>query len=216
MKKLLAVAVAIIGLSTGAMAQQDAQAKAVLDKMSTKVKGMSSMKANFTLIATDAKGKTIMNQKGTLQMKGDKYKVALPKQEIICDSKTMWTYMKDNHEVQIVSYNESEVQISPKKLFPTSYASDYNYTYAGQKNVKGKNVDIIYMTPKLKKNFKSVTLLVDKAGNLVSGSVEESNGGYYTFNLNGMQANAADSDAIYTFDKSKYPVSKDDIIDLRE
>ncbi len=213
MKKLLAVAVAILGLSTGAMAQQDAQAKAVLDKMSTKVKGMSSMKANFTLIATDAKGKTIMNQKGILQMKGDKYNVALPKQEMICDGKTMWTYMKDNKEVQVASYNESEVQISPKKLFPTSYANEYNYTYVGQKNVKGKNVDIVYMTPKSKKNFKSVTLLVDKAGSLVSGSVEESNGGYYTFNLNGIQANAAGSDAIYTFDKSKHPGVE--VIDLR-
>lgn len=213
MKKILAVAIAVIGLSTGAMAQQDAKAKAVLDKMSTKVKGMSSMKASFTLIATDAKGKTIMNQKGTLQMKGDKYNVALPKQEMICDGKTMWTYMKENKEVQVAAYNEGEVQISPKKLFPTSYANEYNYTYVGEKNVKGKNVDIVYLTPKSKKNFKSVTLLVDKTGSIMSGSVEEGNGGYYTFNLNGIQANAAGADAIYTFDKSKHPGVE--VIDLR-
>ncbi|OJV53777.1 MAG: outer membrane lipoprotein carrier protein LolA [Bacteroidetes bacterium 43-16] len=213
MKKLLGVMIAVVGLTTGAMAQQDAKAKVVLDKMSTKVKGMSSMKANFTLIATDAKGKTIMNQKGTLQMKGDKYNVALPKQEMICDGKTMWTYMKDNKEVQVAAYNEGEVQISPKKLFPTSYANEYNYTYVGEKSVKGKNVDVVYLTPKSKKNFKSVTLLVDKAGSLVSGSVEEGNGGYYTFNLNGIQANAAASDALYTFDKSKYPGVE--VIDLR-
>lgn len=213
MKKLLGVMIAVVGLTTGAMAQQDAKAKVVLDKMSTKVKGMSSMKANFTLVATDAKGKTIMNQKGTLQMKGDKYNVALPKQEMICDGKTMWTYMKDNKEVQVAAYNEGEVQISPKKLFPTSYANEYNYTYVGEKSVKGKSVDVVYLTPKSKKNFKSVTLLVDKAGSLVSGSVEEGNGGYYTFNLNGIQANAAASDALYTFDKSKYPGVE--VIDLR-
>lgn len=214
MRKLFAIAVTFLGLTaTTAMAQQDAKAKVVLDKMSSKVKGMSSMKANFTLVAKDAKGKEILNQKGTLHMKGEKFNVALPKQEMISDGKTMWTYMKDNKEVQVASYSPDEVQISPKKLFPTSYASDYNYTYAGQKNVKGKEVDIVYLTPRSAKDFKSVTLLVDKAGMIVSGSVEEKAGGFYTFNLNSVQANGGASDALYTFDTKKYPGVE--VIDLR-
>ena len=214
MKKLFVIAIAVLGLSTGSvMAQQDVKAKTVLDKMSTKVKGMSSMKANFTLIAKDAKGKEILNQKGTLHMKGEKYNVALPKQEMICDGKTMWTYIKDNKEVQVATYNPNEVQISPKKLFPTTYANEYNYTHAGQKNVKGKDVDIIYLTPKSSKEFKSVTLLVDKTGMIVSGSVEEKAGGFYTFNLNSVQANGGASDALYTFDAKKYPGVE--VIDLR-
>ena len=212
MKKIVIIAVALLGIVTTSIAQ-DAKAKVVLDKMSSKVKSMSSMKANFTLTAKDAGGKTILNEKGTLQMKGDKYSVVLPKQQIISDGKTMWTYMQANNEVQVATYNESEVQISPKKLFPTSYASEYGYTYAGEKTVNGKKVDVVYLTPKAKKNFKSVTILVDKNGQLVSGSVEEGNGGYYTFNLNGIQANAANADALYNFDTKKYPGVE--VIDLR-
>ncbi len=215
MKKIVAIAIAFLGITAGTsvFAQQDAKAKVVLDKMSAKVKGMSSLKANFTLVAKDAKGKEILNQKGTLHMKGEKYNLAMPKQEMICDGKTLWTYMKDNKEVQVASYNPDEVQISPKKLFPTSYAKDYNYTYAGQKNVKGKDVDIVYLTPKAATEFKSVTLLIDKTGMIVSGSIEEKAGGFYTFNLNGVQANGAASDALYSFDTKKYPGVE--VIDLR-
>lgn len=216
MKKLWILTLAITGLTMGtnlAMAQQDAKAKVVLDKMTGKVKSMTSMKANFTLIAKDANGKVVMNQNGTLQMKGDKYSVVLPKQTMICDGKTMWTYMKDNKEVQVANYDANEVQISPKKLFATTFTTDYNYVYAGEKNISGKAVDIVYLTPKGKKDFKSVTILIDKNGQLVSGSVEENKGGYYTFNLKGIQANAASSDALYTFDAKKYPGVE--VIDLR-
>lgn len=215
MKKLFAVVIAFLGLSfsISSHAQQDAKAKAVLEKMSQKVKSMSSMKANFAVIATDANGKEILNQKGTLHMKGEKYNVALPKQELICDGKTMWTYLKDNKEVQVASYNPDEVQISPKKLFPTSYASEYHYYYAGEKVVKGKKVDIIYLKPKTTKEFKSVTLLIEKSGMLLSGSVEENGGSYYTFNLNNVQINGGASDALYSFDTKKHPGVE--VIDLR-
>ncbi|HTO17344.1 MAG TPA: outer membrane lipoprotein carrier protein LolA [Edaphocola sp.] len=214
MKKILILTLSIIGLNfSNTWAQQDAKAKGVLDKMSAKINGMSSMKANFNLIAKDAKGKVILNENGVLQMKGENYNVSLGKQVMISDGKTMWTYMAENKEVQISNFDPDEVQFSPKKIFPTNYAKEYNYTYAGERVVNGKKVDIIYLTPKNKKNYKSVTILVDKTGMITSGSIEETNGGYYTLNLKGVQTNAASSDAIYTFDASKYPGVE--VIDIR-
>lgn len=215
MKKIVAIVIAILGITASStlMAQQDAKAKAVLDKMSAKISGMSSLKANFSLVAKDAKGKEILNQAGTLNMKGEKYKLSMPKQELICDGKTLWTYSKANKEVQVSNYNPDEVQISPKKLFPTSYAKEYSYTYVSEKTVKGKQVDVIYLTPKASKEFKSVTLLIDKTGMIVSGSIEEKGGGFYTLNLNGVQANAAGTDGLYTFDAKKFPGVE--VIDLR-
>ncbi|RQO30208.1 outer membrane lipoprotein carrier protein LolA [Taibaiella sp. KBW10] len=213
MKKALALIVAIVTLSTSMTFAQDAKAKAVLDKLSGKIKGMSSLKANFTFIAKDAKGKTQLNQKGTLMMKGEKYHVTVPAQEMISDGKTMWTYMKKNKEVQIANYSPADVTMSPTKLFSGSYANDFNYAYAGQQTINGKVVDIVYLTPKATKTFKSVTILVDQSGMVMSGSVEEKNGSYYTYSLSSVQANAAASDALYTFDKKAYPGVE--VIDLR-
>ncbi|HRP90773.1 MAG TPA: outer membrane lipoprotein chaperone LolA [Edaphocola sp.] len=213
MRKFIILSLSVLGISFSSFAQTDAKAKAVLDKMSAKINGMSSMKANFSLTAKDGNGKVIMNETGVLQMKGEKYNVALGKQSMICDGKTMWTYMKANKEVQVANYDPDEVQISPKKIFPTSYAKDYNYSYAGERTVNGKKVDIVYLVPKSKKNFKSVTILVDKTGMIMSGSIEEANGGYFTLNIKNVQANGASADANYTFDAAKHPGVE--VIDIR-
>lgn len=213
MKKVFALILAVLTLSTSATFAQDAKAKAVLDKLSAKIKGMSSLKASFTFVAKDAKGKVQLNQKGTIMMKGEKYHVTVPNQEMISDGKTMWTYMKNNKEVQVANYNPGEMTMSPAKLFSGSYAKDFNYTYAGQQTVNGKVVDIVYLTPKAAKTFKSVTILIDQTGMVMSGSVEEKNGNYYTYSLSGVQANAASSDALYTFNAKAYPGVE--VIDLR-
>lgn len=213
MKKVLAFIVAFVTLSTSMSFAQDAKAKAVLDKLSAKIKGMSSLKANFSFVAKDAKGKVQLNQKGTLMMKGEKYHVTVPTQEMISDGKTMWTYMKKNKEVQVANYSPADMTMSPAKLLSGSYSNDFNYAYAGQQTINGKVVDIVYLTPKSAKSFKSVTILVDQSGMVMSGSVEEKNGNYYTYSLSSVQANAAAAESLYTFNAKAYPGVE--VIDLR-
>lgn len=215
MKKLVAIVVAAATLSASTVVSyaQDAKAKAVLEKLSNKMKNMSSMKANFTFLAKNAAGKVQANEKGSLMLKGDKFHVTMANQEMITDGNTMWTIMKKNKEVQVSDYNPSEVTVSPTKLFNGAYEKDYNYTYAGQRTVNGKKVDIVYLTPKANKSFNSVTILVDQSGMVSSGTVEERNGNSYAYTLSGVQPNGASSDANYTFNARAY--SGMEIIDLR-
>lgn len=192
---------------------QDAKAKSILDKVSTKMKSAKTLKANFSLAMKNAKGATMQTISGTFMMKGVKYHINAGAQEIICDGKSVWTYLKKNNEVQISSFDPSEQTISPSKLFSGSYEKEYNYAYKGSKSFGGKNVDIIQLTPKAAKSFKNVELYVDNSGNIAGGNVYESNGGSYTYTISGITPNASIADAQFTFNtKSHQGV---DVTDLR-
>ena len=215
MKRILILSVlALCSLSEPLMAQSDAKAKTILAAVSKKVNGLKSLKANFSLHLLGANGKTQQSKKGTFYMKGPKYRVALGEQEIICDNKTVWTYVKAANEVQVSNYNPDEQTISPAKLFTNFYDKEYNYRYAGQKKFSGKAVEMIELTPIGKgKQFAKVELAVDKSNTIVGGNVYEKNGNQYRYEVSGFTPNAAVSDALFTFDPKKYPGVE--VVDLR-
>ena len=147
-------------------------------------------------------------------MKGTKYRVALGDQEIICDNKTIWTYVKAANEVQVSTYNPSEQTISPTKLFTSFYDKEYKYRYIGTKTFGGKSVDMIELVPVSKaKQFSKVELAVDKSSTIVGGNVFEKNGNQYRYEVSGFTPNASVNDALFTFDTKKYPGVE--VVDLR-
>src|SRR5690606_20359232 len=98
MKKIFSAL--LIGLltftfTTVSHAQTDAKAKAILDKVSKKVRSFKALQANFSLSLSSANGKVNQKKTGSFIMQGAKYKVNLSGQEIICDNKSIWTYNKD-------------------------------------------------------------------------------------------------------------------------
>src|SRR5687768_7582462 len=102
MRKLLTVCVLAMGMmAEPAIAQNDAKAKKILENVSKKVNALKSLKANFALHLAGANGKVRETKKGNFVMKGPKYRVNIAGQEIICDNKTVWTYMKETNEVQV-------------------------------------------------------------------------------------------------------------------
>lgn len=209
MKRILSVAIAALCLfAQPAMAQNDAKAKSILESVSKKINGLKTLKANFTFKARDTK-------KGTFAMKGQKYRVALDRQEIICDGKTVWTVMKDANEVQVSTFNPNEQTISPAKLFTNFYDKEYSYKYTGTRTVAGKKCEVVEMTPTNKgKQFSKVELAIDpKTSTIVGGNVWEKNGNKYEYQISGFTANPAIADNYFTFDKAKYPGIE--VVDLR-
>ena len=215
MKRLLVLcAVALCSISQPAFAQNDAKAKSILEAVSKKINGLKSLKANFALHLLSANGKTKQTKKGSFFMKGPKYRVSLGDQEIICDNKTVWTYVKAANEVQVSSYNPNDQTLSPTKLFTNFYDKEYKYRYIGKKKVSGKNCDMIELVPTGSgKQFSKVELAVDQSHTIVGGNVFEKNGNQYKYEVSGFTPNANVSDAIFSFDKKKYPGVE--VVDLR-
>ncbi|RYZ53485.1 MAG: outer membrane lipoprotein carrier protein LolA [Sphingobacteriales bacterium] len=211
---LLMSALAFCSLAQPVMAQTDAKAKTILQNVTKKINGLKSVKANFALHLLSANGKTKQTKKGTFYMKGPKYRVTLADQEIICDNKTVWTFVKGANEVQVNNFNPNEQTISPAKLFTNFYDKEYRSRYVGTRTVSGKACDILELIPVGNgKQFSKVELAVDKSGTIVGGNVFEKNGNQYRYEVSGFAANAAVSDALFTFDKKKYPGVE--VVDLR-
>jgi outer membrane lipoprotein-sorting protein len=197
------------------MAQGDPKAKAILDNVSKKVKALKSLKANFTITITGAKNAKPQTKKGNVYMKGDKYYVSLSGQEIYCDTKTIWTFMKESNEVQISSFDPNENSFTPSKLFTNFYDKEYIYKYEGEQTVGGKKVDVINLTPTNKsKQYSKVELMIDKAQSVVAGGkMYEKNGNVYQYSVSGYTPNPALTDNMFTFDTKKHP--KVEVVDLR-
>lgn len=197
-----------------ANAQTDAKAKAILEKVSKKINSLNTMKANFAFSLKAPNGTVRETRKGTFYLKGAKYRVDLGSQVLICDNKTMWTYMKDAKEVQVTDYNPDEASISPAKLFTNFYDKEYNYKYAGEKKVNGKTCDIIEMTPKgASKGVKKIELAFDKSSVIVGGNIFEKNGNQYVYSVSGFTANPTVADSYFTWEKAKNPGVE--VVDLR-
>ncbi len=215
MKKFLAAfGVAILLISHAATAQTDAKAKGILEATSKKVNSLKSLKASFALKLAGSNGKVRESRKGSFTMKGQKYHVNLTGQEIICDGKTVWTYMKDGNEVQVSNYNPTEQTMSPTKLFTNFYDKEYKYRYIGARTVAGKPCDVVEMVPvNTSKQFSKVELAVDKSSNIVGGNVWEKNGNQYQYEVSGYTPNAPVTDAEFSFNAKAHPGVE--VVDLR-
>ncbi|OJW81680.1 MAG: hypothetical protein BGO69_14300 [Bacteroidetes bacterium 46-16] len=215
MKKLLSVCLLMLWCGMQPLQAQDAKAKSILEAVSKKINGLKSLKANFAFHLNGANGKVKETKKGSFAMKGQKYHVLIAGQEIICDTKTIWTYMKEANEVQISNFNPDEQSISPTKLLTNFYDKEYSYKYAGSKKVAGKNCDVIELTPTNKgKQLSKLELAVDKASKTITGgNIWEKNGNNYQYEISNFTPNPNISDSYFTFDTKAHPGVE--VVDLR-
>ena len=214
MRKVLSVfALGVFIAIQPAMAQNDAKAKNILEGVTKKVKSLNSMKANFVLNLTGGKVKD--TKKGTLSLKGEKYHIVLGAQEIICDTKTTWTYNKDTKEVQITTPSQGDQSISPAKLLTNAYDKDYKYSYKGEKKEQGKNCDFIELLPKdASKKISKVELYVDKATSMVSSvNTFDKNGNQTQYILSNLTQNPNIPDTYFAWDQKAHPGVE--VVDLR-
>lgn len=194
----------------------DPAAKKVLDEVSAKFKTYKAVQAAFVLKNEDGKGKVLDTKKGTVSMKGSKYRVSLAGgTEIFCDGSNIWTYDKGANEVTITKLEGSSSMITPTKLFTNFYDKDFYYKLNGEKKEGVRNVVEIEMTPVDKtKAFHKVYVLVDKATkSIYSTRIMDKSGTKITYTVNTLNGKAPLTDAMFIFDKSKYPGVEE--VDLR-
>lgn len=215
MRKLYFVMALWITGSVATAQSNDPAAKQILDAVSAKFKTFNSVQAGFAYKVEDAKGKVMSTKKGTVWMKGNKYRVSFGGQEIFSDGKTIWNYDKNSNEVTINNVDASASTLTPQKLFTNFYDKDFLYMLNGEKKVGAKTVQEIEMTPTDKsKPFHKVYLQVDKAAKTIySTKVLENGGNRYTYTVSNMKTNSQLADNQFLFDKKKYPGVEE--VDLR-
>ncbi|MEJ7737349.1 MAG: outer membrane lipoprotein carrier protein LolA [Chitinophagaceae bacterium] len=208
--------ISLAGISqTNSIGTSDPSAKTILDKVSAKFKTFKGVQSAFNLKVEDAKGKVQGNKKGTVFMKGPKYRVSVTGQEIFCDGKNVWTYDKGSNEVTITKFDPSTNTITPQKLFTNFYDKDFLYKLNGEKKEGSKTIQEIEMTPVDKsKSFHKVYVNIDKGSQTIySTRVLDKSGNKYTYTVNSINGNVSINDAQFVFDPKKFPGVEE--VDLR-
>ncbi|MEQ7801253.1 outer membrane lipoprotein carrier protein LolA [Pedobacter sp. ASV1-7] len=216
MKRLMLLLVIAIGFISAVNAQTDAKAKTILNEVSKKYRSYNIVKADFSLLIESKQTNSKDTQQGTLYVKANanKYKVSMTGQEMTSDGKTLWTYLKEEKEVQVTDVNTSDEALNPAKIF-TIYEKGFKYLYTGDKKVGAKVYQIIDLTPTdINKSYFKIRLTIDKAAKqIASALIFEKNGNKYTYDVKSFVANAKVPESIFTFDAKKFPGVE--VVDLR-
>jgi len=209
-------------ISFQVFAQYDANAKKALDKAKNRYQALKAFEISFTANMQNLSNGATESFSGTIAVQGNKYRLNVKGQEIINNGKTVWTYLKDDNEVNISDYEPEEDEITPDKIF-TLYQKGFKYAIENPNvNIKGKQYDNVVLTPEDKNlSYFKINLYIKKNAGKESGAIKkweihERNGTIYTYTVTKLIKNprkVLTNSKYFSFEKSKYPGV--DVVDLR-
>lgn len=199
---------AISALAQNKPAQNDPEAKALLDKARKKYEGYKTLEAAFSL-TIELPGQAKEVQKGTIAQAGEKFRLDMDAQTIISDGKTTWAYVKSQNEVQINDAAEADEQsfLTPKDLLSRYQKGDFEYAITEKTSEGGKSLTHIEFKPKDRNSeYAKIRLSLDaKNSSIQSIKAFAKDGARYTFRITKLTPNPKFGAAHFTFDKAKYP-----------
>ena len=199
-------------MSTSIWAQTK-KAEQILDELTHKTNSLDNIKVSFSYKMSNKEAGIDEATNGTLLVSGDKYRLNIAGQEIICDGKTLWTYLADSEEVQINDVSEED-GFSPSKLL-SSYNEDYTAKRDKDITKDGKTFYKLKLKPKDKdSNFDYVILTIDAdLMQLSDFIIFDFDDNIFTYEIKQFITNSNIPDDSFTFDTSKYP--NVEVIDMR-
>ena len=186
----------------------DPKAKKLLDALKKDYNSYKSMEASFELII-ELPGQSKEIQSGKLIQQGEKYYVSLADQEIFCDAKSIWLYVKSMKEVQLNTAESgiSEDFVSPKDMLRMYENGKYAYAIVGDVVENGTNVTQIEFKPLDKKSqYSKLRLSINKKTNKASSlKIFSKDGSRFTLNVKNILPNKAYASDVFVFNTKKYP-----------
>ncbi|MCE3260759.1 MAG: gliding motility protein [Bacteroidetes bacterium] len=217
MKKLLSI-LCVAGSLFMSAQDQDPKAKTILDDLSKTTKAYKTISADYSFTILNKDKKQIEKQTGKVQIKGQKFKLEIPGNTIVCDGKTLWNYNKDAKEVTIKTFDATnDDQLNPSKIF-TMYETGYKYKYDKEEKVGAGTSHVIDLYPSVKpekKKFHTVKLYVDKNKKQVTQlRMMMKDGGTQLYEIKTLKPNVEMNDNVFVFDTKGF--KPDQINDERD
>lgn len=212
-KYIFSVLIALLSLPV--IAQQQSQAKVILDKTAEAFRKAGGVKADFTVKAV-TNGLVEGAENGTIQLKGEKF--VLKTSDIITwfDGKTQWSYMVRNDEVNVSTPTQEELQQINPYTFLYMYQKGFSYKLGTVKTFQGKAVwEVVLTADDKKQELESITLYVTKNA-YEPVYIQLQQRGQKTRNeitVTAYQTGLDYADDVFTFDRKAYPTAE--VIDLR-
>ncbi|OQX78413.1 MAG: hypothetical protein B6D61_05570 [Bacteroidetes bacterium 4484_249] len=191
----------------------DKKSREILDRLTATTESYKTIKAEFTYKMKNTEADIDETTDGTLFIKGNKYRLLIAGQVVICNGETIWTYIEDAEEVQINSVEESEESITPGNLL-TSYNKDYKSKFIRESFQYGTTVSVIDLTPNEGKSYYKVRVIIDKdRDQLLEITIFDKNGSTFSYIINKFIPDVEIDDNQFTFNETDYPDV--DVVDMR-
>lgn len=205
-RSIMPIALIVTILLSSAFITNDKDASRILKKVSKNYRSYKTIKASFKIKIFNKQEKSSQSEKGTLFVKGKRFRIEMDGQEIYCDGKTMWTYLTDANEVQISNYNPKSSDINPSEIF-TVYERGFLSKFIGEGKRGNVVTEQIELTPTDKKKpFFKIKLTIDKvAKKIIDMTVFNKNGVESLYEITEFSPNINIEDSYFKFDKKLKP-----------
>jgi len=198
------------------LAQQDPNAKIILDKLSEKTKSYKNIQTDFTIEYKNIKDNTQNSSKGSITIQGEKYRLDFMGSESFFNGKTLWNYLEEVNEVNISEpdTNDTDIFSNPQEIF-TIYNRDFKYQLIDKYTKNGVSEAIVDLYPyDLEEEYSRLRLAINTDNyQLQSVTIFGKDGSHYIIEFNNYKTNLEIDQYYFTFDTSAYPDVE--VIDMR-
>jgi outer membrane lipoprotein-sorting protein len=173
----------------------------ILDKVSAVMESYTSIQTDFSFTMENKEADISDTYEGSLVMQGEKFRLSLMGMLAFSDGKTMWVYMEEFNEANIMDPSESEF-FNPKNIFNIN-KEDYMLRFLGKEN----ELNQVELKPlEEDENFKLIILKIDPLKNHIKEVFYEGlDGNNYLIKIKNLLSDIIIDDRFFSFDKEKYP-----------
>ncbi len=197
---------AFIFCAAVAYAQYDPKALETLDAMSKKYQAIPSFEANISYTLINETEKINEEFKGKITVKGNKFRLALPEQEVINNGVYVWTYLPEAKEVNVDKADNDADEINPSRIYDI-YKKGFKYLYLADKTDGGVLCEEIDLVPENKnaQYFKIKMMINKKDKSIQSWTMFDKSGNRFKYTITKFNPAIKVEDSFFIFDPKKYP-----------
>jgi len=203
MKSLLIASLLTLMMIGHSIAQKDPKALQILDAMSAKYKKIPAFNAEFKYTMENPEEGIDEGFQGTILIKDDKYKLIMDEQEVLFDGTDVWTFLKEDNEVTVATYEAEDEDISLSNIF-NIYKSGFKYLYLESRE-NGK-IDVVDLVPEdLEKSYYKIRMLITSSDRaLQSFKIFDKSGNRYVYTIVSFKPDNTLKDQDFTFNEKNY------------
>ncbi|MDT0646006.1 outer membrane lipoprotein carrier protein LolA [Zunongwangia sp. F260] len=193
-------------ISVGLNAQNSDKAKALLNEVSSKVRGYDNMVIDFKYALENTAENLSQETRGDVSIKGDKYVLNLMGTTQMFDGNKIYTIIPEDEEINISTYVEEDSNnITPSKMF-SFYEEGYNYKWDITQDVKGRKIQYIKLIPQdSNAEVKDILLGIDSQTKHIYNLIQtQDNGTKITITVKSFKTDQPLAQSLFTFNEDRY------------